>query len=144
MDSGDAEVACLLSTAWMETYSRVFLPTVGEAVKEDDSWSALHLDLSSSRNRNRDIRGEIEDALENHEDVEVDLDRMPPDDFNNPFGDIDPDVMKTQPFGLSLEDDADEFLDKLGKALQSDDLEFLPGLGNVPLDENEDLGKAYW
>ena len=35
----DAEVATLISMAWMETYSRVFLPTTGIPVKyeEDDN-----------------------------------------------------------------------------------------------------------
>eukprot|EP00551_Chaetoceros_affinis_P009326 CAMPEP_0203662414 /NCGR_PEP_ID=MMETSP0090-20130426/386_1 /ASSEMBLY_ACC=CAM_ASM_001088 /TAXON_ID=426623 /ORGANISM="Chaetoceros affinis, Strain CCMP159" /LENGTH=719 /DNA_ID=CAMNT_0050525195 /DNA_START=129 /DNA_END=2288 /DNA_ORIENTATION=- len=142
MESSDAEVACLLSTAWMETYARIFLPTVGEAVKEDISWSELRMDLTNSHDRN--VREEIEEALENHKDAEIDLERMHPDDFSNPFAEIDPDAMKAQPFGISLEDDADAFLDKLEKALEKDDLEFLPGLGDIPLDENEDLGKAYW
>lgn len=65
MDGGDAEVACLLSTAWMETYSRVFLPTTGPAVSLDDTeaeWTSLEMkDLSAANSR--DIRNEIEDAL---------------------------------------------------------------------------------
>mmetsp|Transcript_6907 Transcript_6907/g.8621 ORF Transcript_6907/g.8621 Transcript_6907/m.8621 type:complete len:101 (+) Transcript_6907:63-365(+) len=100
------------------------------------------MDLTNSHDRN--VREEIEEALENHKDAEIDLERMHPDDFSNPFAEIDPDAMKAQPFGISLEDDADAFLDKLEKALEKDDLEFLPGLGDIPLDENEDLGKAYW
>ena len=39
-DRGDAEVACLLSTAFMETYSRVFLPTVGPPISLDDQESS--------------------------------------------------------------------------------------------------------
>lgn len=37
----DAEVACLLSTAWFEAYSRVFLPTVGSRVRDStDEWAS--------------------------------------------------------------------------------------------------------
>ena len=143
MDSGDAEVACLLSTAWMETYSRMFLPTTGEAVKDDDLWSELHIP-NRPQSSKRNVRNEIEDALQNHKDVDVDLKRMHPDEFNSPLDDIDPDAINVQPFGLSLEDDADTFLDKLEAAIDSDDVEYLPGFGNVPLDESSDLGKAYW
>lgn len=63
---GDAEVACLLSTAWMETYTRVFLPTVGPPVAQDElarEWSEkLEVDLSHANDR--DIRQEIEDAID--------------------------------------------------------------------------------
>jgi hypothetical protein len=143
MESCDAEVAFLLSTAWMETYSRVFLPTVGEAVKENESWSELLMpDLTDSRTR--DIRNEVEEALEMNEDVEVDLNRMHPDNFNSAFDDIDPEALKAQPFGISLEDTPDTFLDKLEAAIDREDVDFLPGIGNVPLDESPDLGKAYW
>jgi dienelactone hydrolase len=63
----DAEVACLLSTAFMETYSRVFLPTVGPPISLDESaqeWSheLTMKDLKDSRDRN--IREEIEEALD--------------------------------------------------------------------------------
>ena len=65
LDTGEAEVACLLSTAWMETYSRVFLPTVGPLVSKDDNeveWQRLEMkDLNDSNNR--DIREEIDSAL---------------------------------------------------------------------------------
>ena len=67
MDGGDAEVACLLSTAWMETYSRVFLPTTGPAVSFDDNeveWTNLEMKDLSEANK-RDIRNEMEDALDN-------------------------------------------------------------------------------
>ena len=67
LDGGDAEVACLLSTAWMETYSRVFLPTTGPAVSVDENeaeWTSLEMkDLSDANTR--DIRGEMEDAIDN-------------------------------------------------------------------------------
>ena len=70
LDGGDAEVACLLSTAWMETYSRIFLPTTGPAVSVDENeseWSRLKMkDLNDAYAR--DIRAEIEDALDNFVD----------------------------------------------------------------------------
>ncbi|KAI2490327.1 dienelactone hydrolase-like protein [Fragilaria crotonensis] len=65
LDTGEAEVACLLSTAWMETYSRVFLPTVGPLVSKDENeaeWQRLEMkDLSDANSR--DIREEIDSAL---------------------------------------------------------------------------------
>ena len=142
LDSSDAEVATLLSTAWMETYARVFLPTTGEAIRDNSSWSELRMPDRPEVGRN--IREEIENALENHQDVELDLSRMHPDEFNSPFDDLAPDVMNAQPFGLSLEDDPDTFLDKLEAAIDSNDVDYLPGFGNVPLDESSDLGTAYW
>lgn len=67
LDGGDAAVACLLSTAWMETYSRVFLPTTGPAVSVDENeadWTSLDMkDLSDANTR--DIRSEMEDAIDN-------------------------------------------------------------------------------
>jgi hypothetical protein len=68
LGSSDAEVACLLSTAFMETYSRVFLPTVGPPISLDEieqEWSSnLEMkDLSDSATR--DIRKEIQDAMDN-------------------------------------------------------------------------------
>jgi len=70
LDGGDAEVACLLSTAWMETYSRVFLPTTGPAVSVDENeseWTRLEMkDFSDANTRN--IRSEMEDAIDNFVD----------------------------------------------------------------------------
>ena len=71
-DNGYAEVASLLSTAWMETYSRAFLPTTGVAVMNDaDSrgWSEeLEMpDLTEANNR--DIRQELEEAVKSHKDI---------------------------------------------------------------------------
>jgi dienelactone hydrolase len=67
MDDGDAEVACLLSTAFMETYARVFLPTTGSAIRSDESaeeWRTLEMkDLKVANSR--DIRQEIDDGLDN-------------------------------------------------------------------------------
>jgi len=148
MDSGDAEVACLLSTAWMETYARAFLPTTGGAVRDDEAWAELNMpDLSETYKR--DIRGEIEEALNNHQDADFDLKRMHPDDFKTPIDDLESmdadliDALKTQPYGLDLEDDPDTFLNKLEAALDREDIDYLPGFGEVPLDESE-LGQAYW
>jgi hypothetical protein len=148
MEDGDAEVACLLSTAWMETYSRQFLPTVGEAVKDDEVWSDIDMqDLSQSYKR--DVRAEMEEAINQHQDVELDLRRMHPDDFSTPIDDLedmDEDFYKalqTSPFGASLEDDPDTFLTKLEEAIDRGDLGFLPGFGEIPLDDSVD-GPAYW
>mmetsp|Transcript_3630 Transcript_3630/g.8037 ORF Transcript_3630/g.8037 Transcript_3630/m.8037 type:complete len:858 (+) Transcript_3630:206-2779(+) len=77
---GDAEVACLLSTAWMETYTRVFLPTVGTPVKfdDDEQWSALEMENGNSQKggERRDIRSEMEESIAKFEDVNIDLGRM--------------------------------------------------------------------
>jgi dienelactone hydrolase len=66
INDGDAEVACLLSTAFMETYSRKFLQTTGEPICKDESASEWSNDLNM-KNLNematRDIRKEIEDSL---------------------------------------------------------------------------------
>ena len=85
-DNGDAEVASLLSTAWMETYSRAFLPTTGVAVMNDaDSrgWSEeLEMpDLTEANNR--DIRQELEEAVKSHKVVPPDLSRMPSYQYGN-------------------------------------------------------------
>lgn len=67
IDDGDAEVACLLSTAFMETYSRKFLPTAGLPVMNDESAAAWteNLEMKDFRTaRRRDVRQEIEESLE--------------------------------------------------------------------------------
>jgi dienelactone hydrolase len=67
-DVGDAEVACLLSTAFMETYSRVFLPTTGPPISLDESekeW-AQNLEMKDVKLASqRDVRKEIETSVEN-------------------------------------------------------------------------------
>ena len=76
---GDAEVACLLSTAWVETYTRVFLPTVGTPVRYDDDerWSASTIEMQGyASNERRDVRAELDKALSNYNDVDIDLGRM--------------------------------------------------------------------
>lgn len=65
---GDAEVACLLSTAFMETYSRVFLPTVGPPISSDEpdnSWGRELTIKDLKATRHRDVRGELKDAIDN-------------------------------------------------------------------------------
>jgi len=66
MDDGEAEVACLLSTAFMETYSRAFLPTTGAPISsEQNEWSS-DLEVKGLGGANaRDIRKEIEESLDN-------------------------------------------------------------------------------
>lgn len=130
----------------METYSRTYLPTIGDTVRGEDRWTGLEMpDLSESRQR--DIRGEIDDVLNSHEDVDVDLKRMHPDDFKTPIDDLEhmddqlSEALKTESFGISLEDDADAFLDKLEAALDRGDFSSLPGVGEIPLDES---GEGYW
>jgi hypothetical protein len=68
MGSSDAEVACLLSTAFMESYSRVFLPTVGAPISRDEhesSWSKVLEMKDLSDAATRDIRQEIQEAMDN-------------------------------------------------------------------------------
>jgi hypothetical protein len=84
MGGGDAEVACLLSTAFMETYSRVFLPTVGPPICLDENekeWSSKleMMDLTAANNRN--IRQEIEDEVANY--VESPFDENTADTLEN-------------------------------------------------------------
>lgn len=64
LDDGEADVACLLSTAFMETYSRVFLPTTGAPIStEAQEWTSDLEMKSLSEANTRDIRQEIEEAL---------------------------------------------------------------------------------
>ena len=116
---------------------------MGDSVKGEDRWNGLNMpDLSESRQR--DIRGEIEDALNNHEELEVDLKRMQPHDFQTPIDDLEhmdedfSDALKPENLG---EYAADTFLEKLEAALDRDDFSFLPELEDVPSDES---GEGYW
>jgi dienelactone hydrolase len=82
MDGGDAEVACLLSTAFMETYSRVFLPTFGPPISKDElasEWSN-DLNMKDLSTNTRDIRQEIEDSLENFKEEPLGGKMMDPTD----------------------------------------------------------------
>ena len=67
----DAEVACLLSTAFMETYSRVFLPTTGPPVSKDELASEWSQDIAINQDwkqNKRDVRQEIEESLANFQE----------------------------------------------------------------------------
>ena len=81
LDDGEADVACLLSTAFFETYSRVFLPTTGAPISDDrDEWSTdLEMKTLSDANT-RDIRQEIEDSLDNYVEPDLGGVRIDPND----------------------------------------------------------------
>lgn len=73
---GDGEVAALLSTAFLETYTRVFLPTVGVPIMNDDAeddWNRIEMreNIGSVK---RDIRAEIEAAEKEYDDSFDDYD----------------------------------------------------------------------
>lgn len=66
---GDAEVACLLSTAFMETYSRKFLPTIGDPIRQDADASDWNEELNMKDIYPlRDVRQEIDDSLTNYKE----------------------------------------------------------------------------
>merc|ERR1711935_378868 len=72
VNDGDADVACLLSTAFMETYSRKFLPTSGSPVAKDENEFQWNTELNMKDlavESQRDAREEINESLENHEDL---------------------------------------------------------------------------
>lgn len=72
VNDGEADVACLLSTAFMETYLRKFLPTTGSPVSKDEAEPAWNDDLNMkdlSVTTARDVRQEINESLENHKDL---------------------------------------------------------------------------
>jgi len=72
VNDGDADVACLLSTAFMETYSRVFLPTSGSPVAKDEDEFQWNTELNMkdlSVEEGRDVREEINESLESHVDL---------------------------------------------------------------------------
>lgn len=71
VNDGDADVACLLSTAFMETYSRKFLPTAGSPVSEDEAEFQWNSELNMkdlSVEDVRDVRMEIDESLKSHKD----------------------------------------------------------------------------
>jgi dienelactone hydrolase len=82
LGEGDAEVACLLSTAFMETYSRVFLPTVGPPIGRNDQesqWSDLEMKSLEEANA-RDVREEIEESLDSFVEEPLGGTRVDPTD----------------------------------------------------------------
>jgi len=131
-DNGDAEVAALLSTAWMETYSRAFLPTAGVAVMDDaDSrgWSEeLEMpDLTEANNR--DIRQELQEAVKSHKDVPPDLSKMPSYQYGNEvfesegLDDTLPEAESSENSELADEklDEVNEDLSRIGLLEEDDD-----------------------
>ena len=84
LDGSDAEVACLLSTAFMETYSRMFLPTTGPPVSKDELSSewAQDLNMKDWRNSARNVRQEIEESLLNFKEEPLGKTRIDPTDDN--------------------------------------------------------------
>lgn len=149
---GDAEVACLLSTAWMETYTRVFLPTVGTPVRdeEDNIWSST-LEMRGSQGPQREIRKEIEGAIANFEDVQVDLGRMSQSrsplldgEGNEAYDRIEDERERIKQeilskYGISPDDDDETFEKKFEKARADGALDKL--LIDAYMD---DSGDAYW
>jgi dienelactone hydrolase len=115
-DDSESEVACLLSTAFMETYSRVFLPTVGTPIAENDAEAAWGRDIEMKdwrESRKRDVRAEIRDALRNAPD-DPPMETGPL--FDPSENDIDEDELKewframespNPPERLKIEDDDD-------------------------------------
>jgi len=155
MDGSSAEVAYLLSTAWIETYSRVYLPTIGQPVADtNDVWSSDLQMQDLTYSNNRDVRAEIEEQIANQPDVKPDFRRMHPDDFKTPMDDLesmeydDEEEMensnvrdKTKPYGIDIEDDVHTVLEKMMEAADRGELEYTPGVGDIPLDESEE---GYW
>jgi dienelactone hydrolase len=71
VNDGDADVACLLSTAFMETYSRKFLPTSGSPVAKDEDefeWNT-ELNMKDLSAVQRNVREEIDQSLAEHVDL---------------------------------------------------------------------------
>mmetsp|Transcript_25036 Transcript_25036/g.48104 ORF Transcript_25036/g.48104 Transcript_25036/m.48104 type:complete len:240 (-) Transcript_25036:66-785(-) len=152
--NGDAEVACLLSTAWMETYTRVFLPTVGSPVRddEDERWWTLEMKGYSRRDK-EDIRKELEDAISNYEGVEVDFRRMP--QSRSPLMDEDNDAVREldrieeereqlrqkilEQYDIRPDDDEETFDRKVQQAFEDGALKEL--MMDAYFDDSND---AYW
>lgn len=148
---GDAEVACLLSTAWMETYTRVFLPTVGTPVRyeEENSWSSTL--ESNYQAEQRGIREELEQAINTYEDVTPDLGRMSQTrsplldgEANEAYDRIEEEREKIKQeiltkYGISPDDDDETFNAKFAKAMADGALDRL--LIDAYMDDSND---AYW
>jgi len=126
IDDGEADVACLLSTAFMETYSRVFLPTTGAPISEDrDEWSS-ELDMRGLSNANtRDIRREIDDSLDQYEEPEFGGLRIDPNDESqqealmNMLRDSQSEEQKKGPYSIKEGDDLALIYAKLKAADES-------------------------
>ena len=93
----------------------------------------------------------MEDVIEDMPEIEPDFRRMFPDDFKTPMEDMesiynkesyDTDAMdKAEPYGIFIEDDVDTVLEKMKDAIDRNDLSWLPGAGDIPLDASEE---AFW
>ncbi|KAL3778323.1 hypothetical protein ACHAWO_011173 [Cyclotella atomus] len=130
--NSDAEVACLLSTAWMETYTRMFLPTIGEPVRDEEENPWSDLEASGYKKEKRDIRQEIEDSIANFVPPEVDFSEV--EDRNSDFLDAPPEELervsmaqdrirerlleKIDKYGINFGDDDDEvFTEKIQRMI---------------------------
>jgi len=150
---GDAEVACLLSTAWMETYTRVFLPTVGTPVRydENEEWSST-IEMNMRTEQRPDIRSEIDDAIFKFDDVEVDIGRM--SQSASPLLEDGPGIEKYEQIEEERERIRQEILEKYGITEDDDeetfDLKFQQAQADGALDGLlldaylDDSGDAYW
>jgi len=150
---GDAEVACLLSTAWMETYTRVFLPTVGTPVRydENEEWSST-IEMNKRTEQGGDIRSEIDEAIFKFDDVEVDIGRM--SQSASPLLEDGPGIEKYEQIEEERERIRQEILEKYGITEDDDeetfDLKFQQAQADGALDGLlldaylDDSGDAYW
>ena len=150
---GDAEVACLLSTAWMETYTRVFLPTVGTPVRydENEEWSST-IEMNKRTEQRPDIRTEIDDAIFNFDDVDVDIGRM--SQSASPLLEDGPGIEKYEQIEEERERIRQEILEKYDIQEDDDeetfDLKFKQAQADGALDGLlldaylDDSGDAYW
>lgn len=122
MGHGDAEVALLLSTAFMETYSRVFLPTIGPPISLDENevdWSQ-RLEMNDlSAFDSRDVREEIRNSLDNF--VEEPLggyridptDKFQEDELAKLLRSMEDPKQKEGPFAIQPDDDLPAIYAKL-------------------------------
>jgi dienelactone hydrolase len=122
---GDAEVACLLSTAFMETYSRVFLPTVGPPISLDDDekeWSRTIEIKDTTFENSRDVRQEIEEAVNGFVEEPLGGYRLDPSDeeqeeeMKRVLRSMEEPEQKAGPFALMDDDDLSTMYAKLKAA----------------------------
>jgi hypothetical protein len=107
--NSDAEVACLLSTAFMETYTRMFLPTVGEPVRDEEENSWSNIKINEQPKEKRDVRKEIEDQIANFVPPEVDYSEM--EENSSDYLDAPPE--EVQKVGMAQEKIREQLLDKI-------------------------------
>jgi dienelactone hydrolase len=110
INDGDAEVACLLSTAFMETYSRKFLPTSGDPISKDEDAGDWNTELNMrdfSDSKFRDVRQEIEDSLTNHKDIPLEGRMVDPQDHEEVLKALIEMQPENMPAELRIRDDDD-------------------------------------